>query len=60
MKYMNTKEAAEIWGVTPTTVTKWCREEKIIFVVKPEKISGKWRIPVGAKYPVINKNNQKK
>lgn len=55
MKYMSTKEAAEKWGVSPKTVSKWCREEKIIFIARPEKIGGKWRIPVEAKYPMIAK-----
>ena len=60
MEYMSTKEAAKKWGVSPNTVSKWCREDKICFIAKPEKISGQWRIPIDAKYPIINKNNQKK
>lgn len=60
MKYMSTKEAAEKWGVSPNTVTKWCREEKIIFEAKPKKISGRWQIPVDAEYPKIEKVKRKK
>ena len=38
MKYMSTKEAAEKWGVSQYTFAKWFREDKIIFIAKPEKI----------------------
>lgn len=58
INYMSTKEAAEKWGVTVNTVSKWCREDKIIFIAKPEKVGGQWRIPVDAKYPIVNKNKQ--
>ncbi len=57
---MSTKEAAEKWGVTQATVSKWCREEKIIFTAMPEKVGGQWRIPVGAKYPTILEKKQNK
>ena len=53
MEYMSTKEAAKKWGVTSKTVSKWCREDKIIFTAKPEKVGGQWRIPVDAKYPTV-------
>ena len=46
MEYMGTKEAAEKWGYTQSTISKWCREGKIYLVVKPEKIGGQWQIPV--------------
>ncbi len=55
MKYMSTKEAAEKWGVTPKTIAKWCREEKIIFIAKPEKIGREWKIPADAPMPTKNK-----
>ena len=48
---MGTKEAAEKWGYAQSTISKWCREDKISFVVKPEKKGGQWRIPVNAKCP---------
>lgn len=52
MEYMGTKEAAEKWGCTQSTVSKWCREGKICLVVKPEKKGGRWQIPVNAECPV--------
>ncbi len=58
MKYMSTKEAAEKWGVTVNTISKWCREDKIIFTAKPKKVGGQWRIPVDARHPIVNKNKQ--
>ena len=54
MKYISTKEAAEKWGCTQATVQRWCRQGKILLVVKAEKdkFSGRWRIPEDAKCPV--------
>lgn len=57
MEYMGTKEAAEKWGYTQDTISKWCREGKIFLVVKPEKKGGQWWIPVNAECP---KKNRKK
>lgn len=51
MEYMGTKEAAEKWGYSESTIRKWCKEEKIQLLVKPEKVSGRWRIPVNAECP---------
>ena len=28
-EYMNTNEAAKLWGVSKATVQKWCREGKL-------------------------------
>lgn len=44
MEYMGTKEAAEKWGYTKGTISKWCREGKISLVIKPEKkvVSGEF------------------
>ena len=55
MKYMSTKEAAEKWGVSQSTVAKWCREDKIIFIAKPEKIGREWKIPTEAPMPTKKK-----
>ena len=55
MEYMGTKEAAEKWGCTQSTVSKWCREGKICLVVKPEKKGGRWQIPVNAECPITIK-----
>lgn len=30
MEFMGTKEAAKLWGVKQPTVSKWCREGKIL------------------------------
>ena len=51
MEYMGVKEAAEKWGYSESTVRKWCRDEKIQLLVKPEKVSGRWRIPAKAECP---------
>lgn len=57
MEYMGTKEASEKWGYAQSTISQWCREGKISLVVKPEKKSGQWRIPVNAECP--GKNQRK-
>lgn len=51
MEYMSTKEAAEKWGYSEGTIRKWCKNEKIQLIVKPEKVSGRWRIPKDAECP---------
>lgn len=51
LEYMGTKEAAEKWGYTPDTIAKWCRQNKIFLVVKPEKRGGQWCIPANAECP---------
>lgn len=56
MKYMGTKDAAEKWGYAQSTISKWCREGKILLVVKPEKRGGEWQIPVDAECPKKIKN----
>lgn len=60
MEYMGTKEAAEKWGYSESTVCKWCRDDKIQVLVKPEKVSGRWRIPINSKCPKPMKNSKKK
>ena len=56
MEYISTKEAAEKWGYTQDTISRWCREGKIYLVVKPEKKGGQWRIPANAECPRKIKN----
>lgn len=51
MEYMGTKEAAEKWGYSEATIRKWCKNEEIQLIVKPKKVSGRWRIPKEAKCP---------
>lgn len=48
MADMGTKEAAEKWGVTQATVTKWCREGKITPVPTQDKPGSPWHIEVNA------------
>ena len=58
MEYMGTKEAAEKWGYSESTIRKWCKEEKIQLLVKPEKVSGRWRIPANAECPKKEKGRK--
>ncbi len=51
MEYMGTKEAAEKWGYTQATIRKWFNNGEIWLMVKPEKVSGRWRIPKEAECP---------
>ena len=57
MEYMETKEAAEKWGYSEGTIRKWCRDEKIQLVLKPQKVRGRWRIPREAQCPKSVKMN---
>lgn len=59
MEYMGTKEASEKWGYKQSTIQKWCREGKIVLVLKPEKSkhNGQWQIPINAECPRPIKNN---
>lgn len=50
MADMGTKEAAKKWGVTQTTVQKWCREGKICGATQDRKGSP-WHIPKNAQSP---------
>lgn len=50
MADMGTKEAAQKWGVTQDTVSKWCREGKIKNATQDKKGSP-WHIPQNAKCP---------
>ena len=51
MADMGTKEAAEKWGVTQSTVAKWCREGKITPQPTQDKIGSPWNISTNAKPP---------
>mgnify|MGYP002427416839 CR=1 FL=1 len=51
MDYIGTREAAKKWGCSQSAVSRWCREGKICFVVKPEKRGGRWQIPANAECP---------
>ena len=54
MEYITTKEAAERWGCSESTVRKWCQNGLLFSIRKAEKVSGRWRIPVDAKCPKKN------
>lgn len=47
---MGTKEAAEKWGYTQATVSKWCRDGKIKDASQDAKGSP-WHIPKDAECP---------
>jgi len=53
MEFMGTKEASEKWGYAQGTIAKWCRDEKIVVVIKAEKnpYNGQWQIPINAECP---------
>ena len=59
MADMGTKQAAEKWGVTQATVSKWCRNNLILGATQDKKGST-WHIPINAKPPKkIKKYNDK-
>ncbi len=47
---MGTKEAAELWGYSPKTISKWCREG-LIQDANQDKEGSPWHIPKSAKCP---------
>lgn len=51
MADMGTKQAAEKWGVTQATVSKWCRNNLIPGATQDKKGST-WHIPKNAKPPM--------
>lgn len=56
MEYMGTKQAAEKWHCSQSTVQRLCREGKIALVIKAEKNpSNRWQIPIDAECPLKQK-----
>ena len=51
MEYMTVKEAAKRWNRSESTIRKWCTSGQLLAVVKAQKISGRWQIPVDAECP---------
>lgn len=51
---MGTKEASQLWGVTPATIAKWCREGKIKDA-NQDAPGSPWHIPKEAKPPKYRK-----
>ena len=47
---MGTKEASELWGYTPATISKWCRLGLIPDVTQ-DAPGSPWHIPKDAKCP---------
>ena len=58
MEFMGTKEAAEKWGFDKSTISRWCREERIEGAEQDAKGSP-WRIPINAECPARQKNKTK-
>ena len=54
---MGTKEAAELWGYSQATITKWCREGKITDASQ-DAPGSPWHIPKNAKCPRPPKTNK--
>lgn len=49
-EYVGSKAKSEEWGVSQSTISKWCREMKIPGAGQDAKGSP-WRIPKDAKRP---------
>ena len=58
MSDMGTKKAAELWGYTQATVTKWCRDGLIPGATQ-DKPGSTWHIPIDAKCPKKIKETNK-
>lgn len=56
---MGTKEASEKWGYPQTTISKWCRENKI-FGAEQDGKGSPWHIPKDAKCPKPIKKKEEK
>lgn len=48
--YVGTKVKSKEWGVTPGTISAWCRKGKIPGAEQDE-VGSPWRIPKDAKRP---------
>lgn len=51
MEYMTVEEAAKRWHRSESTIRKWCASGQLLAVVKAQKVSGRWQIPVDAECP---------
>lgn len=54
---MGTKEAAELWGYKPATISKWCRNG-LIPGASQDDVGSPWHIPKGAKCPRLLKRGE--
>lgn len=50
MADMGVTKAAELWGYTPATIRKWCRDGKIKKATQDKK-GAPWHIPVDTVCP---------
>lgn len=55
---METKEAAEKWGVSQATVQKWCKERKIQPPPTQDKKGSPWHIEQDATHPMSGKRGE--
>lgn len=53
-QYMDTRKAAEKWGVPVEKVRRWCNDPKIGKQIRAEhdRKGSPWRIPVDAEKPL--------
>ena len=49
-EYVETKYLAEKWGVSQSTITKWCRL-KMISGAEQDAPGSPWRIPIDSERP---------
>ena len=54
MADMGTKEASKFWGVSQSTIQKWCRDGKIKGATQ-DKSGSPWHIPKDAVPPIKRK-----
>lgn len=60
MEYMTVKEAAKRWNRSKSTIRKWCTSGQLLAVVKAQKVSGRWQIPVDAECPGMSKKKERR
>lgn len=60
MEYITTREASDLWGYPESTIRKWCRDGELFTVLKAEKKSGRWQIPINAQCPKPIKKETKR
>lgn len=52
--YMGSKEASEMWGVSQSTISRWCREKRI--PAEQDATGSPWRIPIDTVPPCKKKD----
>lgn len=55
-EYMGTAKAAEKWGYSKQTISKWCRTGQVKGA-KQDKKGSPWRIPINSQCPKPIKEN---